>query len=115
MKFELKRKELPVELVDTDGTSKMYTLRELSGDERVGYQNRMSKNVKTDAAGKSTVKSFDGVESELIFLCLYDSAGIRVPVNIISQFPSSVQLALFEAAAELSGLGPKAEDNAKNS
>lgn len=115
MEFNLKRAEEPVTLVSPDGTKNQFTLRELTGQERVAYQNTMAKNVRTDTTGKPVgLKSFDGIETELIAASLYDAAGAKVNIQYIMQFPSKVQQGLFDAARKLSGLDDKAEETAKN-
>ncbi len=114
-KLSLKRKEIEVEIEDTDGNVRVCILRELKGSERDAYINVMHGKMSTAKDGRVTgVKDFSGLQSSLISKSLYDETNKQIPEQTIDSWPASTQTELFKMAQELSGLGEKAEADAKN-
>jgi hypothetical protein len=112
--LSLQRVEVDVVLTGSDGVEHKWLLRELSGSERNKYLNRMTSRVKVGAGGSTTIKSFDGFQSDLLHLCLLDGDGERVSKEIIEDLPSSTQLAIFNKAQKISGLDADKEGDEGN-
>lgn len=113
--FSLVFKEKKVTIINGTGVKSVYTLREMSGKGRDQYQSLLAKRApRIDQAGNPQGK-FDpqGLEEQLITMCLFDANNQQVPVTVIRDFPSSVQEGLFNAAARLNGLDKAAEKRAK--
>lgn len=82
-----------------------YTLKELDGKSRDKYMANLSKRMRTDAKGKSTVKDFEGIQATLISMSLFkDGEDLPVPVAVVQTWPGQVVATLHEAAKALSGL-----------
>lgn len=111
--LSLERAEVDVKLKGKDGVGHDWLLRELSGSERNRYLNKMKTRIKVGANGATSIKSFDGFQSDLLHLCLLDEEGERVAKDVIEGLPSSSQLALFNRAQKISGLDNE-EDNEGN-
>lgn len=108
--FTAKLKETPVEI---DGAS--YTLKELSGAQRDAYLDTVGERMRYDEKGNPKgIKTFKGMQAELICRSLTDSNGVLVKKEVVSTWPASVQDGLFKAAQNLSELGNEAVDEAKN-
>lgn len=115
LRLTLKRKVLPVELEGEDGAVKNYLLKGMSGRERDGYLNDMGDRIKLGPDGKpSGLKSFEGVQANLVARCLYTAEGAKVPQETIQDFPAETLNKLFETAQKLNGLDKDAEEAAKN-
>lgn len=109
------RKKLEIEIEEEDGTVKTYTLQEMSGTQRDKFMNKMSNRTKFDNKGNFLgFKDFDGFQSSLITLCLFDEDGKPVDEATIKLYPSSQQAGLFEDCQVLCALGKKGEEEAKN-
>lgn len=98
---------------------KTYTVRELDGDERGKYLNSVSNRVKVNAQGKAVgMTTFEGLETSLLKLCLYDDTNTHVPEKDMAHWPASTLSALFDLASDMSGLNEaakkKAQEEAKN-
>ena len=109
-KFELKLKELEVEL-----SGAKYVLRELTGKQRDKYLDTVAKRVNYVNGQQAGMTSLSGLQSCLLSMCLIDSDGNAVKEAVIADFPGSVQSKLFKMAQDLSGLN-EGEDSqeAKN-
>jgi len=108
--LSLERKEVDVILEGPDGQEHHWLLRELSGSERNRYLNKMTHRVKMGPSGQTSIKSFDGFQSDLLHLCLVDEEGEKVSKEVIEGLPSSSQLALFDKAQEISGLNKEGDE-----
>ena len=114
LRLKLEREEVNIILENKEGEEKRYTLKELTGKERNKYLNKMSNRVKIGQDGKAMgIKNFDGFQSDLLKLSLFDESGEHVSEEDIEEFPSSTQQKLFEKAQKLSGLDTTTE-NEKN-
>lgn len=106
--------EVPVALRDKEGVLKQYTLRELTGAQRVDYETSNIPNMEFDKDGKARMISFQGMESGLLSRCLYDENGKLVSQITIESWPSKTQAGLYKIAEKLNGLGKNSEQEAKN-
>ena len=99
----LTRKTLPVATTRLDGTEVEYVLKELTGVERDQWLTGMSGRMEKGTDGKPTgvIKDFHNMQASLIALCLYDEADRRVALSKVSEFPATVQSALYEACQNL--------------
>ena len=113
LKFSLKRKELPIVLEDVSGVEKRFVLREFSSRDFTTYLSDMGERVKMHDGKVVGLNSYEGVQTKLISLCLFDEEGKSVKVSVIDEFPASVVNALFNGAQELNGLGEKGEAKVK--
>jgi hypothetical protein len=114
--FVTKRKERDIHIQDDSGQVKEYVIRELTGPERDQWLDLAAGKAKFGPDGKPTgVKDSGGIAADLVHRCLYKKGtNDRVPKELIAQFPSSMELALFEMASEISGIGKDARVAAKN-
>ncbi len=105
--------KLKTEQIQVD--DKPFTIRELTGRQRDIYLDGMRDKMSFTAEGKlQTVKSFEGLQADLLCLCLYDENGNAVSKEIINNYPATVQTEMFEMAQEVSKLTLKAATEAKN-
>jgi len=114
LRFDLDRKELPIVL---EGASERLhlVLRELTGKDRDKYLSSLSGRMRFDASGQPIgLKSFDGLQSGLLSLCLYDDQGNRIKRSSIEEWPASTQTRIFEKAQEINALNQEAVDLAGN-
>lgn len=110
LKFSLRLKEMSVSIDD-----KPHVLRELSGKQRDAYLNEIGPRMKFNVEGKTEgLTNYDGLQSGLLALCLYDEGGVLVKEKVLQEWPASVLSDLFDAAQKLSGLDKGAEKKAKN-
>ena len=109
--FELKLKEVPVEL-----SGEKYIIRELTGKQRDKYLDTVAKRVSYVNGQQAGMTSLSGLQSSLLSMCLIDSEGNNVPENVIAEYPGSVQSKLFKVAQDLSGLneGEGSQEEVKN-
>ena len=105
LSFKVTRNEIPVEIEDAAGTVKDYTLREFDGHSRDAYMNQIRDKAHINAEGNVTgFKTFEGIQSGLLALCLYDDKRQLVDEKIIQSFPTMMLSELFKAAQVLNGL-----------
>jgi hypothetical protein len=107
-----------IRIKQKDGTVKTYILREISGRKRAMYMNAISsKTARDPRTGKAQgIKNFDGIETALLELCLYEEGAVTpVPKATIEEWPSRIVTHLNDRAKQLSGLDAKAEETAKKS
>jgi len=110
LRLELELKEVDVVLVDKEDNEKKYLLKELSGSDRNRYLNKMKNRVTTDKNGNVKINTFDGMQSDLLTVSLFNEAGESVSKDEIEMLPSNTQQKLFEKAQELSGLNSEASE-----
>lgn len=117
LEFDLTPAEQLIKIKHTDGTVHQYFMREITGRKRAVYLNGISNRTTRDPkTGKPQgVKTFEGLETSLLALCMYDSAGKEIDPKVVEEWPARVVTALYDRAKELSGLDKDAEKNAKKS
>lgn len=104
LKLKLNLKSVPV-LMDTGDGEREWTLKELTGEQRNVFLDEMKDRTIIGADGKpSGFKSFEGLQSGLLALCLYDENGKLIKKDVLEKMPSSAQQALFDSAQKLSGM-----------
>lgn len=106
MVFDLSVTEIPVKIGDVE-----YTLKEASGDASIKYRNMVMGRVKMLDGKPSQMDNLADSEPFLVHLCLFDSEGKNVPINIIRSWPARIQKSLFEKAKEISQLDEEDEDD----
>lgn len=110
LKFELAGKE---EEVDIGG--EIYKVKELSCLDIAKWKDIHAKKMKTNSQGMATgLKSFEGIESSLVTLCLFDSKNNNVPAKIIDSWFNSTVTALFKLCITMNGLGDDEAETQKN-
>ena len=93
----------------------LYVIREMTGIQRDGWLTSMGGRVKSGADGKpSGLRSFENVQADLIFRCLYDASGNPVLLSVIQSWPASAQNKVFKLCQEINGLDEKSEEEVKN-
>jgi len=113
-KLKLSLKEEQIELEEKDGSTSVYTIRELTGHERETYMTKMGTRMKWAPDGKPAgMASYDGAMTDLVQMSTYGPDGNRVRPDVVKGWPQSVIEYIYETAAELSALGNK-ESNEKN-
>ena len=114
IKLSLKLEEQHVVLINVAGQEETFILREMSGDDLEGYleSNRDRMDVEVDENGKvrvKSIKSYKGMYSSLLSVCLFKADGTKVTIQEIGKFPHKVQNELFEIAQKLNKLDEKDE------
>ena len=113
--FSLEREEQPITLTSKEGGSRRLVIREMDGKDRDSYFTKIGNKMNLSPSGKVLgIKSFDGLQSGLLSLCLFDETNKLVPVQEIQAYPAKVQGELFKIAQRINGLDQKAEDESKN-
>jgi len=133
--FKLVKKSVPVKfevpeevdgtiVLDADNSPKIVEMScrivELDGAGRDMFFTKSSKRANYVGGKLQGVKSFDGVQTDLLALCLVDnSTGKFVPQATMQKWPASVLEQLDKVAKKLSRLDPEKkadeEEEAKNS
>lgn len=115
LQFNLQRSVVPITIKE-DGTDRQYELREMTAADRDRYLDRLGARVKVDEEGKPVgVKEFNGMQSDLLALCLWDCAAASyVKPETVQAWPSSVVSALYAEAQEMHRLPTADEGAAKN-
>lgn len=101
-------KTLPIQIEAPDGRIENWTMRELSGSLRNQYLNKNTK--KTTVKNGVEVRDFTGSCSDLLVLCMFNPGDTTVPQAEIDEWPSDMQLDLFQLAMTLSGLDKKSKE-----
>lgn len=115
LEFQLKLKEVPVDITNVEGQTATHYLRELSGAQRDAFLNEIGGRIKFNAAGKMQgLKDYTDLQTGFLALCFYDDANVIVSKEVLREYPASVLEKLFEVAQKLSGLDKGAKDKAKN-
>lgn len=105
LKFTLKATSVPVSITAEDGKTTEYQLQEMDAASRDHYLDQLSGRMRFDNEGKPAgVKRFEGMQSELLSACLFDSEAKRVPSTTIQKWPASLVSELFKRAQEMNHL-----------
>ena len=109
LKLTLTKKEEQVEIDE-----KVYTIRELGGKQRDAYMDWMGKHTKVIAGQVQGLTSYDGLQTYLLAMCLFDEHNDPVKESTMADWPSSTLSALWDMAQKLNGLSGEAIEEAKN-
>lgn len=113
LRVSLVRKSKPFEVEHENGTVHQYKLVELDGasrDKWITDQNRKVKFVEGKSAGMATL---EGVQAELLAMCVVDHTNARLSVQAIQKWPATTQNTLFKIAQKMNGLDKEAMEDAK--
>lgn len=116
-KFSLVTTCVAIALADDAGNEQTYQLREMTAAQRDVYLDGISSRMRLGPDGKSVgIKKFDGMQADLLSLCLFGPDGKLVPTAEIQKWPSSVVGQLFSLAQEINRLDGKSlsENSSKN-
>ncbi len=106
--FELEMDEFPIKLKSKEtGQWDEYVLVELDGKLRDKYLNNLGGRIRTGPQGSSTLRNFEGLQSNLITRCLWKIVGAdreAVDEPTIQSWPARVQTKLYDKCREMSGL-----------
>lgn len=117
VEFSIVLNQIPIILVGEDGKKNSYTLRELTGGSRDQFMNKFRDKVEIGTDGKMVaLKDFEGSQSALLAVCLYDANDDLVPEDVIQKFPTTPLGKLFALAQEISGMvvDEKTKSESKN-
>jgi predicted mannosyl-3-phosphoglycerate phosphatase (HAD superfamily) len=102
-RFTLRLKEEAIDVELPDGTEVSYLMRELDGDLRDAYLNRLAKR-----ARQNNVHDFTGLFSSLLTLAMWqendEGVWVRISEKEVQKWPSTMQKELFDMAKVMSGL-----------
>jgi len=102
MNLKLTPNVISLTLESTNNESTPYELHEMTAATRDKYLDSMNARMQVGPDGKAIgVKRFDGLQTELLALCLKQKDGTLVPAKVIQEWPASV-------VTELYGLAQKA-------
>jgi hypothetical protein len=104
LSFSLALKEIPVKLVTKEGVQKVFTLVELDGSQRDSFMQDMADRIEFQAGKVSKITNFEGMQSNLLAMCLYDDKKQLIPIEELNKFPAGVLTELFKTAQKISGL-----------
>lgn len=107
-------KQIPVEIEVEAGVKIEGSLREMSGKQRDAYMTSMNERMEMQEGKVIGIRSFEGLQSKLVSLCLFKPDGKNFTELEIQGFPATAQTALFEAAQELNDLSATSQAEAKN-
>lgn len=117
--YDLRLREEKIKVRDpVDGTVKTYTLRELDGEGREQYMDKLFSSATgfDPETGKPTgFKSYPGMEAFTLSHTLFDENDKLIPIERIKKLPGRLQDVLHEKVAKLSDLDKEALERAKNS
>jgi len=116
-RFSLVTERVEIQLADAEGKEQTYCLREMTAADRDRYLDGISGRMRIAPDGKSLgVKKFDGMQADLLSLCLFGPDGKLVAADEIQKWPSSVVGQLFIIAQQINRLDGKSalDDPAKN-
>lgn len=117
-KFTLKRKEIPIDIEDSEGKIRTYRMVEMEGTLRDRYMTDISHRMKTGPDGKPTgmLRDVTKLHSSLLNLCLFDDQNTAVTVDNLQKWPATVLSELYEMALDLNALREqdKEEEASKN-
>ena len=109
--FQLNLQEVPVNITDREGSEKIYTLRELTSQQRAKFLNGLGSRVKYTKSGNTKgLNNHEGLQESLLAMCLYDEDKQIVKKDALKEWPAGMLSKLFEAAQELSGMVDNKED-----
>jgi len=115
LKFSLQKQVIPVEMETGPNMVETYHLVELTGKERDKYLDGMSGKMKYNPKGEPIgLKTFKGLQSSLLCLCLEDANEKKVKESDLEKYPASVVNDLFKAAQKLNALDEEGQKEAKN-
>lgn len=105
MKLPLSLTEIPLTLESIgDIPDVHWVLRELTGKSRDTYLNKLTGRAEIKDGAVIRIDSFDGFQTDLLEVSLFDKSGTPIPKETIENLPARTQTALFEKAQEISGL-----------
>lgn len=105
LKFNLKTEIVPLQLTAADGSVNEYELREMTAAMRDRYMSALGARVQFNDKGEPAgIKSFDGMQADLITQCLFDSTGKLVTKEEVQSWPASVVSDIFKEAQKLNRL-----------
>jgi hypothetical protein len=100
----------PVKIAGRDGVTKDYIITEMSEADQARWQKYVANNgVKTLADGSRVRTSFEGLQPELISICLRDEAGNKVPKDVIAGWGARCLNRLFVKCRLHNGLDGEGE------
>lgn len=107
-----RRKSIPVEIEQDDGSIKTYTAKEMMGLVRADYMSAVGSLVSRGTSKAS--KRIGELQPLLISYSLYDDSGkLAFQTDEIQQWPATAINVVFEACQKLNGMTIEEEDEKK--
>jgi hypothetical protein len=113
LKITLVRKSKPFTVEHENGGVVNYKLVELNGAARDKWLTDQNKKVKYVEGKQAGMTTLEGVQSELLALCVVTEQGTKLPVSEFQKWPSSALNTLFQAAQRMNGLDKEGMEEAK--
>ncbi len=105
LEFTLSSQTIPVVIKTGDGKILNLELREMTAAQRDKHLDSVSSRMAYDADGKPTgIKKFEGMQADLLVLCLWRSDGNGVLKEEIQKWPAAVVASLYQEAQVLNHL-----------
>lgn len=113
-KFDVKATWVPVQLVDENSKTIDYTIKPAPGHGRDAYLT-FTKQRTTDSEGKrKSIDDYSDLDAFLLPYCVWNNVEKRfISEEEAKNLPAPIQTAWHAIAMEVSGLGKKAESDAK--
>jgi hypothetical protein len=110
-KFSVKTKSVPVFLEDGEGGEVTYQIHQLTGAGADALRAAQAAKLVLDAEGNvKEIKDFTGQYTELLARCLKDPKGELVARDVLESWPDEALKGLYDIAADLNGMKPKAAE-----
>lgn len=111
LEFTLATQTIPVVIKTTDGKILNLELREMTAAQRDKHLDSVSSRMSFDADGKPVgIKKFDGMQADLLVLCLWRTDGNGVSTEEIQKWPAAVVSQIHAKAQEMNHLAKAEED-----
>lgn len=108
--YKLKSASVPIELENEDGSVLQLAMKEMDAASRDKYLDELSTRMRFDAEGRPAgIKKFEGMQSDLLALCLFNPEGKAVVKSEIQKWPASVVSDLFKKAQAMNHLTQETE------
>ncbi len=108
--YKLKSAATPITLEKEDGTVLEITMKEMDAASRDRYLDELSTRMRFDAEGRPAgIKKFEGMQADLLALCLFNPDGKGVIKMEIQKWPASVVSDLFKKAQAMNHLTQETE------
>lgn len=112
--FDEHEEDRPVQIRGKSGVVIDYVVTEMGDPDLGKWMKILGSRLQTGRNGKPIKQNYEGLQSELIFLCLRTKEGGRVPKNMIAGWGAKTKSRLFAICQEINGLTDKVEEEEGN-
>jgi len=108
LEFSLATTTIPIVLKDVDGKKPLsLELREMTAAQRDKHLDSIRARATLGEKGELVINRFEGMQADLLVLCLFRSDGNGVSREEIQKWPAAVVQKIYDAAQELNSLKVK--------